>query len=144
VGDSLVNERDDGAARTGSRVERGTTARARCADAAANLDAGADDARAHRTGVCRRGTSMLTPTLETWLNMVERFFAEITERQIKTGVQRSERELEQAILAYVNARNKDPKPFKSVHTFADIVEAGSRFCLRANPGIPRRNSYSGY
>jgi len=40
-----------------------------------------------------------TPTGASWLNMVERFFAEITERQIKRGVHRSERELEQAIRA---------------------------------------------
>jgi len=65
--------------------------------------------------------------------MVERFFAEITERQIKRGVHRSERELEQAIRAYIDARNENPKPFKWVRTAGDILEAVSRFCLRTCP-----------
>jgi len=74
-----------------------------------------------------------TPTGASWLNMVERFFAEITERQIKLGVHRSERELEQAIRAYIHARNENPKPFKWVRTADDILEAVSRFCLRTSP-----------
>jgi transposase len=51
-----------------------------------------------------------TPTGSSWLNMVERFFAEITERQSKRGVHRSERELEPVILAYIETRNKNPNP----------------------------------
>lgn len=78
-----------------------------------------------------------TPTGSSWLNMAERFFAEITERQIKRGIHRSERELEEAILAYIGIRNEDPKPFKWVRTADDILDAVSRFCLRtcaANSG----------
>ncbi len=51
-----------------------------------------------------------TPTGSSWLNMVERFFAEITQRQIRRGVHRSERELTQAILSYIEIRNEDPNP----------------------------------
>jgi transposase len=71
-----------------------------------------------------------TPTGSSWLNMVERFFAEITERQIRHGVHRSERELEQAILTYIEIRNQDPKPFKWVRSADDILQAVGRFCLR--------------
>jgi transposase len=72
-----------------------------------------------------------TPTGSSWLNMVERFFAEITGRQIKRGIHRSERELEDAILAYIAIRNEDPKPFKWVRTADDTLDAVNRFCLRA-------------
>ena len=65
--------------------------------------------------------------------MAERFFAEITERQIKRGVHRSERELEQAILTYIETRNENPKPFKWVRSADDILQAVERFCLRTNP-----------
>ncbi len=71
-----------------------------------------------------------TPTSASWLNMVERFFAEITGRQIKRGVHRSERELTKAILDYIEIRNEDPKPFKWVRTADDILDAVKRFCLK--------------
>lgn len=74
-----------------------------------------------------------TPTGSSWLNMVERFFAEIGERQIKRGVHRSERELTQAILDYIEIRNENPKPFTWVRTADEILEAVKRFCLRTNP-----------
>jgi len=74
-----------------------------------------------------------TPTGSSWLNMVERFFAEITERQIKRGVHRSERELTKAILDYIEIRNEDPKPFKWVRTADEILDAVKRFCLKTIP-----------
>jgi transposase len=52
-----------------------------------------------------------TPTSASWLNLVERFFAEITERRIRRGTFRSVPELENAVLEYVRTRNKNPKPF---------------------------------
>ena len=74
-----------------------------------------------------------TPTGSSWLNMVERFFAEITARQIKRGVHRSERELVQAILDYIEIRNEDPKPFTWVRSADEILEAVKRFCLKTSP-----------
>ena len=71
-----------------------------------------------------------TPTGSSWLNMVERFFAEITGRQIKRGVHRSERELTKAILSYIEIRNEDPKPFTWVRTADEILDAVKRFCLK--------------
>jgi transposase len=51
-----------------------------------------------------------TPTSSSWLNMVERFFAEITEKRIRRGVFRSVAELESAIVTYLEQRNPLPSP----------------------------------
>jgi transposase len=50
-----------------------------------------------------------TPTSASWLNQVERFFAELTEKQIRRGVHRSTHELEGAIGGYIETVNDDPK-----------------------------------
>jgi transposase len=52
-----------------------------------------------------------TPTGASWLNLVERFFAEITDRRIRRGTFRSVQQLVQAIASYIRERNKMPKPF---------------------------------
>ena len=65
--------------------------------------------------------------------MVERFFAETTAKQIKRGIHRSERELVQAILDYIEIRNEDPKPFTWVRTADEILDAVKRFCLKTSP-----------
>src|SRR3546814_16997215 len=54
----------------------------------------------------------LTPTSASWINQVERFFAELTEKQIRRGVHRSTRQLEDAIKAYIHTVNAQPKPSK--------------------------------
>ena len=52
-----------------------------------------------------------TPTSSSWLNMVERFFRDITEKRIRRGVFRSVNELECAINDYIAGHNTNPKPF---------------------------------
>jgi transposase len=52
-----------------------------------------------------------TPTSASWLNLVERLFAEISERCVRRGSHTSVRALEKAMLNYLDKRNKDPKPF---------------------------------
>ena len=49
-----------------------------------------------------------TPTSASWLNRVERWFAELTEKQIRRGVQRSTRELEHAIRGFIDHHNRNP------------------------------------
>ena len=71
-----------------------------------------------------------TPTGASWINQVERFFALITERQIRRGVHRSTRQLEADIHAFIDARNADPKPFRWTKSADDILAAIQRFCLR--------------
>jgi hypothetical protein len=53
-----------------------------------------------------------TPTSSSWINQVERFFALLSEQQIKLGMHRSTAELEAAITTYIKTRNPDPKPFR--------------------------------
>ena len=52
-----------------------------------------------------------TPTSGSWLNLVERLFAEVTERCVRRGSHTAVRSLEKAMLNYLDQRNKDPKPF---------------------------------
>src|SRR5262245_52845457 len=61
-----------------------------------------------------------TPTSSSWLNQVERFFAQITERRIRRGTFRSVAELEQAIEDYLRAHNQKPRTFVWTKT-ADLI-----------------------
>ncbi len=71
-----------------------------------------------------------TPTGATWLNLVERFFAAITEKQIRRGVHRSTRELETAIYHYIEHQNQSPEPFIWTKTADQILASIARFCER--------------
>ena len=71
-----------------------------------------------------------TPTSASWLNQVERFFADLTEKQIKRGVHRLIVKLEQAITAYIEAVSEDPKPFRWHKSAEKILACIKRFCLR--------------
>ena len=68
------------------------------------------------------------PTSSSWLNMVERWFAELTNKQIKRGCHRSVQELEAAIESYIAHTNSTPKPFVWVKTAEQIIESVGRFC----------------
>ncbi len=72
----------------------------------------------------------LTPTSASWINQVERFFAELTNKQIRRGVHRSTTELEAAIHRYIETENRDPKPFHWTRAADDILASLQRFCLR--------------
>lgn len=74
-----------------------------------------------------------TPTSASWLNLVERFFAELTEKKIKRGAHRSVHQLKRDIMDYINKRNADPKPFKWVRTADQIFAAIGRYCQRLHP-----------
>ncbi len=67
-----------------------------------------------------------TPTSSSWLNMVERFFRDITHNQIRRGVFRSVPELITAIEKYVAQHNLDPKPFIWTAKASDILEKVTR------------------
>ncbi|HSH70392.1 MAG TPA: IS630 family transposase [Deferrisomatales bacterium] len=62
-----------------------------------------------------------TPTSASWLNLVERWFGLLTERQIRRGSHRGTRQLENAIRHYLTVYNEDPKPFVWTKT-ADCVD----------------------
>jgi transposase len=63
-----------------------------------------------------------TPTGASWLNHVERWFAEITQKRIRRGTFRSVRELERAIRDYIRDHNKNPQPFQWVATANKITK----------------------
>jgi transposase len=71
-----------------------------------------------------------TPTGGSWLNLVERWFALLTERQLRRGVHRSTRELEDAIRTYLEHHNRHPKPFIWTKTADQILDSVARFCQR--------------
>jgi transposase len=71
-----------------------------------------------------------TPTSGSWLNLVERWFAMLTERQIKRAAHRSTLELEKAIKQYVEFTNGNPKPFIWTKTADEILAGVARFCQR--------------
>jgi transposase len=52
-----------------------------------------------------------TPTSGSWLNLVEWLFGEVTERCVRRGSDTAVRALEQAMLDYLDRRNRNPKPF---------------------------------
>ena len=53
-----------------------------------------------------------TPTCSSWINLVERFFASLTEHQLRRGSHRSVVALERAIRGYLETHNEQPKPFR--------------------------------
>jgi hypothetical protein len=71
-----------------------------------------------------------TPTHASWLNQVERWFAGLTDRQLRRGSHRSRHELRSAIEAYIAAINNAPKPFVWVKSADQILRSIARFAQR--------------
>ena len=114
----------------------------------ANLDVHVvmDNYATHKTQLIRdwfakrpRWHIHLTPTGASWLNQVERFFALLTERQIKRGVHRSVAALKAAISAFIQHHNDRPKPFSWTKSADDILASIERFCVRTGTIHNARN-----
>jgi len=81
-----------------------------------------------------------TPTSASWLNQVERFFAEITNRRIRRGSFKSVEELERAIEDYLRRHNEKPRPFVWTKSADLILDKVKRACERLAPtGKPETN-----
>jgi transposase len=98
-----------------------------------------DNYGTHKTALIRQWLAKrphyhvhFTPTSASWLNLVERFFAMLTEKQIRRGVHRSTRELEQAIRHYLDTYNQTAKPFVWTKTADQILASVARFCQRTS------------
>lgn len=63
-----------------------------------------------------------TPTYASWLNLVERWFAELTNRKLRRSTHRSVKELEADVTAWIKAWNENPKPFVWTKTADEILE----------------------
>ena len=71
----------------------------------------------------------LTPTSSSWLNQVERFFALLTERQLRRGIHRSVVALKTAITTFIEQHNTNPKPFRWTKSAEHILASIERFCV---------------
>jgi transposase len=98
-----------------------------------------DNYSTHKTTLIRRWLAKrphyhvhFTPTGSSWINLVERFFGMLTEKQIRRGVHRSTRELEQAIRQYLDVYNDNAKPFVWTKTADEILASVARFCQRTS------------
>lgn len=96
-----------------------------------------DNYGTHKTDIIRKWFAKrprfhvhFTPTYGSWLNLVERWFAEITNKRIRRGIFRSVRELESAIREYIDVHNETPKPFLWTRTADEILSSIARFAQR--------------
>jgi transposase len=73
-----------------------------------------------------------TPTSASWLNLVERWFAELTNRKLRRSSHPSVAGLETDLKAWIAAWNDDPKPFVWTKTADEILDNLTRYLQRAN------------
>jgi transposase len=76
-----------------------------------------------------------TPTSASWINQVERWFAELTRKQIRRGVHTSTKKLEADIRAFIEIHNKSPKPYKWTKSADDILASVKRFCQKVDQSL---------
>jgi transposase len=73
-----------------------------------------------------------TPTSSSWLNLVERWFAELTTKLLRRGAHRSVRDLNTDIRAWIATWNHDPRPYVWTKTADQILDSIARYCERIN------------
>ncbi|WP_055694300.1 IS630 family transposase [Streptomyces prasinopilosus] len=71
-----------------------------------------------------------TPTSASWLNLVERWFAELTQKKLKRGVHRSVQALERDIRSWLADWNEHPRPFVWTKTADEILDKVAAYCRR--------------
>ncbi len=98
-----------------------------------------DNSSTHKTPQIRhwlarhpRFTLHFTPTYSSWLNLVERWFAELTTKWIKRSSHRSVRDLTASIKTWIANWNDDPKPYVWHKTADDILDSLASYCQRIN------------
>lgn len=104
----------------------------------------ADNYGTHKTAMIRnwfakrpRFQIHFTPTYGSWINLVERWFAELTNKRIRRGVFRSVKELEAAIRDFIAVHNEDPTPFTWTRTADQILESIARYAQRTISNVRR-------
>src|SRR6266540_4008381 len=98
-----------------------------------------DNSSTHKTPAIQRWlvrhprfTLHFTPTYSSWLNLVERWFAELTTKWIKRGTHRSVRDLVASIRTWITNWNDNPKPFVWHKTADQILDSLAAYCQRIN------------
>lgn len=71
-----------------------------------------------------------TPTSASWINQVERWFAELTRKQLRRGVHTSTMQLETDIRSFIERHNQNPKPYRWTKSADDILASVKRFCQK--------------
>jgi transposase len=98
-----------------------------------------DNNSTHKTPAIRRWLAAhprfvvhFTPTSSSWLNLVERWFAELTTKKLRRGAHRSVRELNADIRTWIDTWNENPRPFLWTKTADQILDSIARYCTRIN------------
>jgi transposase len=96
-----------------------------------------DNYATHKTAVIRNWLAKrprfhvhFTPTYGSWLNLVERWFAELTNKQLRRGAHRSVAQLEAAIREFIDAHHANPEPFVWTKTADQVLDNIARFAQR--------------
>jgi transposase len=98
-----------------------------------------DNSSTHKTPAIQRWLAAhprfvlhFTPTSSSWLNLVERWFSELTTKKLRRGAHRSVRQLNADIREWIETWNDDPKPFVWTKTADEILASIARYCGRIN------------
>jgi len=98
-----------------------------------------DNSSTHKTSAIQRWLAAhprfvvhFTPTSSSWLNLVERWFAELTTKKLRRGAHRSVRQLNADIRAWIDTWNQNPRPFVWTKTADEILDSIARYCQRIN------------
>jgi transposase len=98
-----------------------------------------DNASTHKTPAIKkwllahpRFVLHFTPTSSSWLNLVERWFGELTTKKLQRGTHRSVRALNADIRDWIETWNENPRPYVWTKTSDQILDSISRYCTRIN------------
>ncbi len=98
-----------------------------------------DNASTHKTPAVQRWLAAhprfvvhFTPTSSSWLNLVERWFGELTTKKLRRGTHQSVRALNDDIRSWIQTWNDDPRPYVWTKTSDQILDSISRYCQRIN------------
>jgi transposase len=98
-----------------------------------------DNAGTHKTPAIKRWLTAhprfvlhFTPTSSSWLNLVERWFSELTTKKLHRGTHRSVHELNTDIRAWIDTWNDNPRPYVWTKTADQILDSIARYCTRIN------------
>jgi transposase len=98
-----------------------------------------DNASTHKTPAVKRWLAAhprfqlhFTPTSASWLNLVERWFGELTTKKLQRGTHRSVRELNTDIRGWIQTWNENPRPYVWTKTADQILASIARYCTRIN------------
>jgi transposase len=98
-----------------------------------------DNASTHKTPAIKRWLLAhprfvlhFTPTSSSWLNLVERWFGELTTKKLQRGTHRSVRALNTDIRDWIKTWNDNPRPYVWTKTADQILDSIARYCTRIN------------